>query len=84
MSQVRVYVTQSCPYCRMALNLLDKKGVDVTTLRVDLEPSLQDEMIQSSGRNSVPQIFIGDFYVGGYEELAELDMDGKLEPLLNP
>lgn len=84
MSQVRVYVTQSCPYCRMALNLLDKKGVDVTTLRVDLEPSLQDEMIQSSGNSSVPQIFIDDYHVGGYEELAELDMDGKLEPLLNP
>jgi glutaredoxin 3 len=66
----------------MALRLLEKKGAEVEQIRVDLQPELRDEMIRITGRTSVPQIFIGDRHVGGYAELAELDMDDELEPLL--
>lgn len=83
MSKVRMYCTQTCPYCQMALRLLDKKGVEVEVIRVDLQPELRDEMRRITGRTTVPQIFIGDRHIGGYTELAELDMDDELEPLLS-
>ena len=83
MTLVRMYCTQACPYCQMALRLLDKKGADVEQIRVDLQPELRDEMTRITGRTTVPQIFIGERHVGGYTELAELDMDDELEPLLN-
>jgi glutaredoxin 3 len=79
---VRMYCTQACPYCQMALRLLDKKGAEVEQIRVDLQPELRDEMTRITGRTTVPQIFIGERHVGGYTELAELDMDDELEPLL--
>jgi glutaredoxin 3 len=82
-SKVRVYCTQTCPYCQMALRLLDKKGAEVEQIRVDLQPDLRDEMTRITGRTTVPQIFIGEHHVGGYTELAELDMDDELEPMLN-
>lgn len=78
-----MYSTSSCPYCQMALRLLAKKGAEVEQIRVDLQPELRDEMTRITGRTTVPQIFIGDHHVGGYTELAELDMDDELEPLLN-
>ena len=77
-----MYSTATCPYCQMALRLLDKKGAKVEQIRVDLQPELRDEMARITGRTTVPQIFIGDRHVGGYTELAELDMDDELEPLL--
>ena len=83
MSKVKVYCTQACPYCQMALRLLDKKGAEVEEIRVDLQPELRDEMTNITGRTTVPQIFIGEHHVGGYTELAELDMEDELEPLLN-
>ncbi len=83
MSKVRVYCTLTCPYCQMAFRLLDKKGAEVELIRVDLQPELRDEMTRITGRTTVPQIFIGDRHVGGYTELAELDMDDELEPLLS-
>jgi glutaredoxin 3 len=82
MNAVRIYMTASCAYCQMATRLLDKKGVAVEKIRVDLEPERRKEMIQLSGRTSVPQIFIGERHVGGYTDLAELDMEGELDPLL--
>jgi len=81
-SLVRVYCTATCGYCQMALRLLEKRGADVEKIRVDLEPGKRAEMIEVSGRRTVPQIFIGDRHIGGYAELAELDMDDELEPLL--
>ena len=78
-----MYSTSSCPYCQMALRLLEKKGAEVEQIRVDLQPELRAEMTRITGRTTVPQIFIGDHHVGGYTELAELDMDDELEPLLN-
>lgn len=82
MAVVRVYLTRHCPYCRMALQLLERKGAEIELIRVDTEPERRKEMIAMTGRTSVPQIFIGDHHVGGYSELAELDMDEELDPML--
>jgi glutaredoxin 3 len=82
MSKVRMYCTATCPYCQMALRLLDRKGVEVEKIRVDLEPGLREEMTRLTGKTSVPQIYVGDTLVGGYSDLAELDMEGELDELL--
>lgn len=82
MPQVTIYTTATCPYCVRARNLLDKKGVAYTELRVDEQPALRPEMEQRSGRTSVPQIFIDDFHVGGFDDMAELDVDGELDQRL--
>lgn len=82
MSMVKVYCTATCGYCQMALRLLEKRGAKVEKIRVDLKPEKRTEMVEVSGRRTVPQIFVGDRHIGGYTELAELDMDDELEPLL--
>jgi glutaredoxin 3 len=82
METVRMYSTQICPYCVRAENLLNRKGVEVKKILVDHNPTELTTMIKLSGRRSVPQIFIGDKHVGGYDDLVELDMDGELDPLL--
>ncbi len=80
---VVMYCTAFCPYCRMADSLLAKMGVtDVQRIRVDREPALRQEMMDRTGRYTVPQIYIGDFHVGGYDDLSRLERDGKLESLL--
>jgi glutaredoxin 3 len=78
-----MYCTHSCPYCQMAVRLLGKKGIDISSIHVDEQPEKRKEMIDRTGRHTVPQIFIGEQHVGGYMELAELDMDGELDVLLN-
>jgi glutaredoxin 3 len=65
-----------------AERLLNQKGVQVQKILVDTNPQEMEKMIEITGRRTVPQIFIGDRHVGGYDELVELDIDGKLEPLL--
>lgn len=80
--KVVVYCTSACPYCTRARRLLDGKGVAYEMIRVDLEPQRRAEMELRSGRTSVPQIFIDDFHVGGFDDLSELDLDDKLDPLL--
>ncbi|HEY9148410.1 MAG TPA: glutaredoxin 3 [Gammaproteobacteria bacterium] len=83
MPNVVMYTTESCPFCVRARNLLDKKGVAYTDIRVDAQPDLRPEMEQKAGgRTSVPQIFIDDFHVGGFDELSELDIDGELDERL--
>ena len=82
MPAVTMYSTAYCPYCQMAEKLLQLKGATVERIRVDLEPQRRAEMMSRSGRRTVPQIYIGDFHDGGYEELAELERAGRLEPLL--
>ena len=77
-----MYTTAVCPYCQMAERLLRSKGVDVEKVRVDLEPERRAEMMEKTGRRTVPQIYIGDTHVGGYDDLAALDRAGKLDPLL--
>jgi glutaredoxin 3 len=78
-----MYTAATCPYCQRAERLLAAKGVtDVDRVRVDLDPQLRDAMTEKTGRRTVPQIYIGDFHVGGYDELAALDHAGKLDLLL--
>ncbi len=83
-AKVLMYATGVCPYCIRAEQLLRRKGVtDIEKVRVDLDPARRDEMLErSGGRRTVPQIFIGDTYVGGSDELHALDHEGKLDPLL--
>lgn len=83
MPEVRMYCTAICPYCTRAERLLKNKGVDVEKIRVDADPSLWQEMEEITGRHTVPQIFVGDVHVGGYDDMAELDYQGKLDPLLS-
>ena len=77
-----MYTTAVCPYCQMAERLLRSKGVEIEKVRVDLEPARRAEMMEKTGRRTVPQIYIGDTHVGGYDDLAALDRAGKLDPLL--
>lgn len=78
-----MYTTATCPYCIRAKVLLDKKGAAYEEVRVDLDPQALSTMMEKSGRRTVPQIFIGDFHVGGCDDLYQLDQDGKLDALLN-
>ncbi len=83
MPHVKMYTTAVCPYCQRAEMLLRRKGVaDVEKIRVDLEPQRREEMMRITGRRTVPQIFIGERHVGGFDDLAELDAAGELDPLL--
>ncbi|APV48422.1 glutaredoxin 3 [Betaproteobacteria bacterium GR16-43] len=83
MPRILMYATGVCPYCLMAERLLRAKGVaDIEKVRVDLEPARREEMMQRTGRRTVPQIYVGDRHVGGYDDLAALDRAGGLEPLL--
>ena len=83
MSAVKMYTTGSCPYCQMAERLLTSKGVaEIEKVRVDLEPARRTEMMELTGRRTVPQIYIGETHVGGYDELAALERAGKLDELL--
>lgn len=82
MPRVIMYTTRICPYCVRAKALLQKKGVDYEELRIDGNRELMREMLERSQRRTVPQIFIDDFHVGGYDDLAELNAFGKLDPLL--
>ncbi|OGA49829.1 MAG: glutaredoxin 3 [Betaproteobacteria bacterium RIFCSPLOWO2_12_FULL_62_58] len=83
MAKVRMYGTGVCPFCQMAERLLRAKGVPVIDkIRVDLEPARRVEMMEKTGCRTVPQIYIGDTHVGGFDELAALDHAGRLEELL--
>ncbi|HCK82325.1 MAG TPA: glutaredoxin 3 [Candidatus Competibacter sp.] len=83
MPDIIVYSSPFCPYCRRARALLDSKGARYTVLDVGQNPHLWDEIAQRTGRDTVPQIFIGGRHVGGCDELFALDRRGELEPLLN-
>lgn len=83
MARVRMYATGWCPYCIRAEQMLVAKGVtEIEKLRVDLDPPLKDEMIAKTGRRTVPQIFIGETHVGGFDDMVALDGRGGLDPLL--
>ncbi len=82
-AKVRMYTTGVCPYCNMAERLLKAKGVDeIEKIRVDLEPDQRLQMMEMTGRRTVPQIYIGETHVGGFDDLSALDRQGKLEPML--
>jgi glutaredoxin 3 len=84
MAKVLMYCTEVCPYCVRAENLLKKRGVtEIEKIRIDLLPEQRDIMVAKTGRRTVPQIYIGDHHVGGFDDMAELDSQGGLVPLLN-
>ena len=83
MAKVLMYSTAICPFCVRAEQLLTRKGVtEIEKVRVDLDPARRDEMMQKTGRRTVPQIYIGETHVGGCDELYALEHQGKLDPLL--
>ena len=78
-----MYTTGFCPYCKMAENLLRSKGVEeIEKIRIDLDPEQRHQMVGKTGRRTVPQIYIGEKHIGGYDDLARLDHAGELIPLL--
>jgi glutaredoxin 3 len=84
MPTVKMYTTLVCPYCIRAKMLLKQRGVQhIDEIRVDLDPTERQAMMQITGRRTVPQIFIGDTHVGGCDDLIALDQRGGLMPLLN-
>lgn len=83
MTKIIMYTTGFCPYCKMAENLLRSKGVtEIEMIRVDLDPEQRLDMMDKTGRRTVPQIYIGDRHVGGYDDLTRLDHQGELVSLL--
>ncbi|MEO8101183.1 MAG: glutaredoxin 3 [Betaproteobacteria bacterium] len=83
MAKVTMYSTGVCPYCQMAERLLTAKGVvEIEKIRIDLDPARRDEMMEKTGRRTVPQIYIGETHVGGFDDLSKLDRAGGLDSLL--
>lgn len=82
MPDVILYTTRFCPFCTQAKQLLDSKGVQYREIAVDNDPELRMEMMNLSGRRTVPQIWIGDTHVGGCDELWVLERSGGLDSLL--
>ena len=83
MQTVKMYSTATCPYCIRAKQLLRERGVEqIEEIRVDLDHSQRDHMMEITGRRTVPQIFIGQHHVGGCDDLEDLDQRGDLEPML--
>ena len=81
--RVVMYSTAVCPYCTMAERLLQSRGVEaIEKIRIDQDTSLREAMVQKTGRRTVPQIYIGDSHVGGFDDLSALDKAGGLLPLL--
>lgn len=83
MADIIVYSTLQCPFCDLAKNLLKQKDAIFKEIRIDLDEKARDEMIQRSGRRTVPQIFINGQAIGGYDDLATLEKSGKLNELLH-
>ena len=82
MAKVIVYSSANCSYCTRAKQLLESKGIEYQEIRVDVDPQAREKMMEQSGRRTVPQIFINDQSIGGYDDLYALDKAGKLDALL--
>jgi glutaredoxin 3 len=82
MPEILIYTTTICPYCVMAKRLLDKKGASYTEINVGTQTGLREEMMRKTKRRTVPQIYIGDFHVGGFDDLYALEQQKKLDALL--
>ena len=80
---ITIYSTAICPYCVAAKNFLKSQGREWTEVRVDLDPAEREKMVARARRTSVPQIFVGDVHVGGYDDMMALHRAGKLLPLLD-
>lgn len=81
---IKMYSTRFCPYCVRARQLLKAKGVEWEELNVDADPGLRQQMMAASGRHTVPQIWIGETHVGGFDDLYLLERQGELNALLQP
>jgi len=83
MNKVEIYTTAMCPYCVSAKGFLQRKGLDYSEVRVDLDPGRRDEMLaRSNGRRTVPQIFIDGVHVGGFDDLVAADRSGRLGEII--
>ena len=82
MPEILIYTTNICPYCIMAKRLLDKKGASYTEINVDSQAGLREEMMRKTKRRTVPQIYIGDLHVGGFDDLYALEQQKRLDTLL--
>lgn len=82
MPEILIYTTRICPYCVMAKRLLTSKGLSYTEINVDADPKLREAMMQKTRRRTVPQIYIGDTHVGGFDELYALEQQKKLDAML--
>jgi glutaredoxin 3 len=84
MPKITMYLTGSCPFCHMAERLLQSRGVTaIDKIRIDLDPAQREAMMTQTGRRTVPQIYIGERHVGGFDDLSALDKAGELAPLLS-
>ena len=81
--EITIYSTLVCPYCVAAKNFLKSQGREWTEVRIDLDPAAREKMMARTRRTSVPQIFVGDVHVGGYDDMMALHRAGKLLPLLD-
>lgn len=79
---ITLYTTAICPYCVAAKNFLRSKGMDWTEVRIDRDPEARARMLERARRTSVPQIFVGDTHVGGYDDMIALHREGRFEPLV--
>jgi len=77
-----MYCTDTCPFCAKAERLLEKKGVTPEKIRIDTDPERFEEMVSLAGRDTVPQVFVGERHLGGFDDLVDLDLDGELDLLL--
>ncbi len=84
MPDILIYTSTICPYCIMAKRLLDKKGANYKELNVDTDPKLRKEMMQRTKRRTVPQVYINDYHVGGFDDLHTLEANKELDQLLVP
>lgn len=82
MSEILIYTANLCPYCTMAKKLFDRKGASYSEINVDSKPGLRQEMMEKTKRRTVPQIYIGEVHVGGFDDLYALETKKKLDPLL--
>ena len=82
MPEILIYTSNSCPYCTMAKRLLDKKGAVYTEINVDNKPGLREEMMLKTKRRTVPQIYVGNIHVGGFDDLYALEQKKTLDGLL--
>jgi len=83
-TEILIYSGNRCAYCNAAKRLLDSKNANYTEINIDEDPEKREEMMQRTQRRTVPQIYIGELHVGGFDDLSELNRDGKLDELLNP
>jgi glutaredoxin 3 len=82
MKEITIYSADWCPYCNRAKKLLEAKGLKYKEINVDQHPDMRTKIVEKTGMKTIPQIFIGDHFVGGYSELSALDAQGELEKLL--